>query len=297
MAGDGERGQGGDVLGPGQGLAGPAHPVDQAEAEGIGAGHDVGGQQDGPGPRWPASAATRWTVQWLTISPSLAAGMPKLAVAVATRRSHATASWVPAPRAAPSTAAMVGKGVSQAVEHPLEQRGERGSSTPVRSAPAQKWPPAPVSTSTRVGQERREGVGELLHVSGSTALRRSGRSRVTTRTSSVRRSMWMAMAGEPTVTRMSRERVRELLQQGRQHEGVVGLQRDHQWLGLGGHDHVGAAQHGSPRLLHVAIGLRFQATPMAVMRRWPMRDLGAAGGSPTPRRSRMAGMVPSTDHR
>src|SRR5206468_3167917 len=38
---------------------------------------------------WPARRATRCTVQWSTTSPSLAAGMPKRASGVATRRSHA----------------------------------------------------------------------------------------------------------------------------------------------------------------------------------------------------------------
>ena len=42
-------------------------------------------------------------------------GTPNRAAGVATRRSHATASWVPAPSAAPSTAARCGRGSSRSV--------------------------------------------------------------------------------------------------------------------------------------------------------------------------------------
>ena len=58
---------------------------------------------------WPATPARRVTVHWSVMRPSFPAGMPKLAPGVAMRRSHATASCVPAPSAAPSTAAKVGK--------------------------------------------------------------------------------------------------------------------------------------------------------------------------------------------
>ncbi len=129
----------------------------------------------------PARVATRWTVQWLTIRPSLAAGMPKLAPAVATRRSQATASWVPAPSAAPLTAAMVGNGTSRRPSStPWRRVANEASSTPVRSAPAQKWPSAPVSTRTRVGRAAAASMAAVswASVSWSTALRRSGRSSV-----------------------------------------------------------------------------------------------------------------------
>ena len=61
------------------------------------------------------------------MSPSLAAGMPKRASGVATRRSHAIASWVPAPSAAPSTAAITGFGTSRSAAQRAAQRlDERG---------------------------------------------------------------------------------------------------------------------------------------------------------------------------
>ena len=81
--------------------------------------------------------------------------MPKRASGVATRRSQAAASWVPAPRAAPSTAAIVTAGSSvRPVSTPRRAAKKPSHSTPVRSAPAQNVPPAPVSTSTRTCRSR-----------------------------------------------------------------------------------------------------------------------------------------------
>ena len=110
--------------------------------------------------------------------------MPKLACGVATRRSHATASWVPAPRAAPSAAAIVTNGDSRRRSSTERSRAVNpASSTPLRSAPAQKCPPAPVSTTARTSSPNpSRAAPRASRVARSTALRRSGRSMVTTAT-------------------------------------------------------------------------------------------------------------------
>ncbi len=75
---------------------------------------------------WPTSTASRRMFGALSSTPSFAAGMPIFAVGATTRRSHATASCIPAPSAAPFTAAMTGAGmVDDRVEHPLERGPER----------------------------------------------------------------------------------------------------------------------------------------------------------------------------
>src|SRR5437763_75546 len=127
--------------------------------------------------------------------PSLAAGIPNRALGPAVRRSQAMASWVPAPSAAPSTAAIVGKGAScNACSTDRSVAPKAASSTPVRSAPAQKCPPAPVSTSTRVSEPDATAAAIACSspnsASRSTALRRCGRSIVTNATAP-RCSVWI----------------------------------------------------------------------------------------------------------
>ncbi len=99
---------------------------------------------------WPASRARRCTVHWSTIRPSLAAGIPKRAVGSTTRRSQAMASWVPAPSAAPCTAAMIwyGRGADDFEQvtqrrrqrRPVDQ-GQVGAGAEVRPGPGQHHRP------------------------------------------------------------------------------------------------------------------------------------------------------------
>ncbi|MDZ7732293.1 MAG: hypothetical protein U5R31_03555 [Acidimicrobiia bacterium] len=60
------------------------------------------------------------------MSPKRAAGTPKMASEVATRRSQAMASCVPAPSAAPSTAASAGRGVLRSGDQHLVEAGGEG---------------------------------------------------------------------------------------------------------------------------------------------------------------------------
>jgi hypothetical protein len=129
----------------------------------------------------PVSSARRCTVQWSTTRPSLAAGIPNRLRSVATRRSQAMASCVPAPSAGPSTAAMVTSGaVDNAASTAVSASWKPWSSTPVRSAPAQKALPSPRSTTTRLPAEAASSSAAFsaTNMVWFTALRRSGRSSV-----------------------------------------------------------------------------------------------------------------------
>ena len=137
----------------------------------------------------PSSRAMRSTVQWSTTRPSRAAGMPKRLAGVATRRSQAMASCVPAPSAGPSTAAIVGIGSSMKPRSTAEQRrrelalldaGEVGAGAERRRRAGQHERPAPSAAS-------RWASSSPSNVAWSTALRRSGRSSVTTSTPVSRR--------------------------------------------------------------------------------------------------------------
>ena len=114
--------------------------------------HRLGGQQHRPGRRPADEQARRCTVQASTISPSRLAGMPKKASIEATRRSQAMASCAAGPEGgALDRRDRAGGQLGEAAQHARAARRRTPSlSTPVRSAPAQNVPPAPVST-TRPG--------------------------------------------------------------------------------------------------------------------------------------------------
>ena len=76
--------------------------------------------------------------------------MPKLAWASPSAGRRPPPAGCRRPRAAPSAAAIVTNGASRRRSSTERSRAVNpASSTPLRSAPAQKWPPAPVSTTTR----------------------------------------------------------------------------------------------------------------------------------------------------
>ena len=71
----------------------------------------------------------------LSSTPSFAAGIPIFAVGATTRRSHATASCMPAPSAAPFTAAMTGAGKSTIASSTRSNAGRNVSPPPCSSPP------------------------------------------------------------------------------------------------------------------------------------------------------------------
>ena len=145
-----------DRVGPGEGVveqrARPAAARTRARgrsAPTVG----LGGEEHGPGRALSArSRPARRTVHWSTIRPSLAAGIPKIALGRRdrgdrTRRRAGCRRRVrpPRPRRSSGTARR-GAARAACVE---QRRRTRRPRPPERSAPAQKCPPAPVSTSTR----------------------------------------------------------------------------------------------------------------------------------------------------
>ena len=94
---------------PGQGVVQAAEPLHEAQPVGLSP-LSLGGEEHGPGRSVAGQRGQALAVQASTARPSRPAGMPKLACGVATRRSQATANWVPAPSAAPSAAATVAYG-------------------------------------------------------------------------------------------------------------------------------------------------------------------------------------------
>ena len=95
------------------------------------------------------------------------------------------------PRAAPSTAARCGRGSSRSVASTSRSRSVNpASSTPERSAPAQKCPPAPVITTTRARIGPAWASRSWSRASWSRALRRSARSMVSSATGP-RSSRWI----------------------------------------------------------------------------------------------------------
>src|SRR2546430_1779925 len=108
---------------------------------------------------------------------------PKTASRAATRKSHQSASSSPPATAWPSTAAITGLlssiRVGPSGARPSSFRSLRSPpAIALRSAPAQKAPPAPVSTATFNASSRSYAWNALVNASAvamSTALRRSGR--------------------------------------------------------------------------------------------------------------------------
>ena len=131
---------------------------------------------------------------------------PNTASDAATRRSHHT------PTPAPGHRVALDRGDDRLREQHAGRahrpspsawtRLPRPVAMALRSAPAQKVPPAPVSTATRgvvVGVEGAEGGGERRAVGPSTALRTSGRDRMTVVTGPLRsvRTDMLAIVAEP----------------------------------------------------------------------------------------------------
>ena len=117
---------------------------------------------------------------------------PSTASAAATRRSHHKASSIPPATAYPSIAAITGlpsrSRVGPIGPGPSSDTDTGRRSTPAiafRSAPAQKYPPVPVSTATCAASspsKASNAASNAAAVAASTALRRSGRLIVITRT-------------------------------------------------------------------------------------------------------------------
>ena len=195
MAGDRQRRQRGDLVSPAEGVVEVAEALHEPDAGGVLTAVGLGRRAASRGSARPRRGATgAGSSSGRPSGPSLAAGIPKRAAGVATRRSQATASCVPAPRAAPSTAAMSGRGSSRSAPRTLRSRSVKPvSSTPERSAPAQKCPPAPVITTTRASTDRRWASSSCSKASWSSALRRSWRSIVSSATGP-RSSRWITAA-------------------------------------------------------------------------------------------------------
>ena len=133
----------------------------------------------------PTTRGRRWVPPSTRGTPQRRSKRPKVDCGVAIRMSHQSASSTPPARHQPSTAAIAGlAGVSRV--GPIGPSGWSTSrSIAFRSAPAQKaWPPAPVRTSTRAPSSASNSFNPWRNASAaapSTALRRSGRSIVSTR--------------------------------------------------------------------------------------------------------------------
>ena len=127
-AGEGERRERGDLVGPPEGGVEVAEALHEARGRCASSPLQVSAPRSiaraGPA---PARSDSRWIDQWSTSSPSLAAGMPNRAAGVATRRSQATASWVPAPEGGAVDGREVRAGiVAQRGEHLAQPVGEAG---------------------------------------------------------------------------------------------------------------------------------------------------------------------------
>ena len=132
----------------------------------------------------PTIRGSRCVPPSISGTPQRRSAQPNVAVVVATRRSHHSASSKPPARQWPLIAAIVGFGDASRV-NPSGPPGASGSSvsSAFRSAPAQNaWSPAPVSTSTCASSsaaKRLKASSSACAVGPSIALWRSGRSIVT----------------------------------------------------------------------------------------------------------------------
>ena len=140
---------------------------------------------------------------------------PKVAVSSITRRSHQSASSMPPATAYPDTAAIVGLESSMRVgpmgPSPVGLTRLPSLPSALRSAPAQKVPPAPQSTAARVPPSAsiaRKASARARAVGPSTAFRLSGRSMMTVATApccSTRTGMALA-SSISALTRLRRPR-------------------------------------------------------------------------------------------
>ena len=143
----------------------------------------------------PTMRGRRWVPPSISGTPQRRSGKPSRAVSVPIRRSHQSASSRPPARAQPEIAAIAGfDGVrrvnpsgpsGRSASHCFATSGSLAASeSDFRSAPAQKASsPEPVRTRTRASSSpsnERKPSSSRSAVSGSTALRRSGRSIVST---------------------------------------------------------------------------------------------------------------------
>src|SRR5215217_4133948 len=137
---------------------------------------------------WPTIRGRRTVPRSTRGTPTRRLSTPKAAPSAATRRSHQRASSRPPPTAGPSTAASTGLDSRSQVApigpspSPATRSGSPAAIA-LRSAPAQNAPPAPVSTATAAPGSRskaRNASARAAAAGASTALRRSGRSMVTT---------------------------------------------------------------------------------------------------------------------
>src|SRR5438552_1662229 len=147
---------------------------------------------------WPTSWARRQMLRALRWMPNLPPGMARRAPSAATRKSHATASCIPAPIAGPLIAATTGAGWATIASSTCSNAGRNVSvvASPsaakrvTRSAPEQNAVPAPVMTMARSAPDCSSCPRNCAHNSAFSALRRSGRSIVATPTCP-RASKWI----------------------------------------------------------------------------------------------------------